>query len=90
MPARPPAYPELSSPLSPFPRGAAMSNDPIDQQRRNINEFMQILPLTLAIAGLPDAAATQHFTEGQMEARAATLRNAYKQARAVIKEIASR
>ncbi|MGL4555340.1 MAG: hypothetical protein ACRC33_29585 [Gemmataceae bacterium] len=67
-----------------------MSADPIDQQRRNINEFMQLLPLTMAIAGLPDAHATQHFNEGQMEARAVTLRNAYKHARALIKEIAAR
>lgn len=67
-----------------------MSNEPIDQQRRNINEFMQLLPLTLAIAGLPDAAVGQHFTEGQMEARASTIRNAYKQARQVIKDVASR
>jgi hypothetical protein len=67
-----------------------MSNDPIDQQRRNINEFMQLLPLTLAIAGLPDAAAAQHFNEGQLEARVVTLRNAYTHARALITEVAAR
>jgi hypothetical protein len=67
-----------------------MSNDPIDQQRRNINEFMQLLPLTLAIAGLPDAEHGKHYNEGQMEVRANTIRAAYKAARMVIKDIAAR
>jgi hypothetical protein len=67
-----------------------MSNDPLDQQRRNINEFMQLLPLTLAIAGLPDSEHGKHFNEGQMDVRATTIRNAYKVARQVIKDIASR
>jgi hypothetical protein len=67
-----------------------MSNDPVDQQRRNVNEFMQLLPLTLAIAGLPDAEHGKHFNEGQMEVRVSTIRNAYKQARQLLKDIAAR
>jgi hypothetical protein len=67
-----------------------MSSDPVDQQRRNINEFMQMLPLTLAIAGMPESEHGRHFNEGQMEVRATTIRNAYKIARTLLKEIAAR
>jgi hypothetical protein len=67
-----------------------MSNDPLDQQRRNINEFMQLLPLTLAIAGLPESEHGKHFNDGQMEVRANTIRNAYKFARQLIKDVAAR
>ncbi len=67
-----------------------MSNDPVDQQRRIVSEFMQLLPLTLAIAGLPDAEHGKHFNEGQMDVRATTIRNAYKVARQLIKEVAAR
>ena len=67
-----------------------MSNEPVDQQRRNIQEFLQLLPLTLAIAGLPDAAPGSHFNEGQLEARTGSIRNAYKHARQLIREIAQR
>jgi hypothetical protein len=72
-------------------KAPAMSNDPQqDQQRRNVAEFMQLLPLTIAIAGLPDAEHGKHFNEGQMDTRATTIRNAYKVARQLIKEVAAR
>ena len=67
-----------------------MSSDVVqaDRQRQKMNEFMQLLPLTLAIAGLPAAELGRHFNEGQMEVRANTLRAAYKMARQLILEIA--
>ena len=68
-----------------------MSNDVAaspDRQRQRINEFMQLLPLTLAISGLPQIEAGRILTEGQMEGRATTIRNAYKIARQVLLEIA--
>ncbi len=67
-----------------------MSNDPQDQQRRNIAEFMQLLPVTLAIAGLPDSEPGKHFNEGQLDVRATMIRNAYKVARQLIKDVAAR
>lgn len=67
-----------------------MSTEPVDQQRRNVQEFLQLLPLTLAIAGLPDAQPGSHFNDGQMEVRCTTIRNAYKHARQLVREIASR
>ena len=49
---------------------------------------MQLLPLTLAIAGLPECELGRHFNEGQMDTRATTLRTAYKIARQLILEVA--
>jgi hypothetical protein len=45
---------------------------------------MQLLPLTLAIAGLPDAELGKHFNEGQMEVRANMIRQAFRFARQLI------
>lgn len=65
-----------------------MSSDVSTTERqRKINEFLQILPLTMAIAGLPTVEPQKHLTEGQMEVRASTLRNAYKLARNLLLEI---
>jgi hypothetical protein len=57
-----------------------------DRQRK-INEFLQILPLTVAIAGLPTVEPQKHLNEGQMEVRATAIRNAYKLARALLLDI---
>lgn len=59
-----------------------------DRQRQKINEFMQILPLTTAIAGLPQVEPGRHLNEGQMEVRANALRGAYKLARQLLIDIA--
>lgn len=64
-----------------------MSTETPDRQQQKVREFMSLLPLTMALAGLPDAAVGQHFNEGQMEARATTLRTAYKIARQLILEV---
>lgn len=64
-----------------------MSTESSDRQQQKVREFMQLLPMTLALAGLCEAAPGQHFNEGQMEARATTLRAAYKIARQVILEV---
>jgi hypothetical protein len=58
-----------------------------DRQRK-VTEFMQLLPLTVAIAGLPACEVGRHFNEGQMEVRASTLRAAYKTARQLLLEVA--
>jgi hypothetical protein len=59
-----------------------------DRQQQKINEFMRMLPLTLAVAGLPEAEAGRHFNEGQMDVRASTIRTAYKIARQLLLEVA--
>jgi hypothetical protein len=65
-----------------------MSSEGIDRQQQKIGEFLRLLPLTLEIAGLPRAEPGRHFNEGQMEARATTLRTAYKVARQIILDVA--
>lgn len=60
----------------------------VDRQQQKVQEFLKLLPLTLAVAGLPAAEAGRHFNEGQMEARATTLRSAYKIARQIILDVA--
>ena len=64
-----------------------MSTESPDRQQQKVREFMSLLPLTLAIAGLPDAEPGRHFTEGQMDARATTMKTAYKIARQIIIEV---
>jgi hypothetical protein len=66
----------------------AMSTDAgADARQVKYREFMNLLPLTLAIAGLPEPEPGKYHNEGQMENRATTLRLAYKIARQVIQEI---
>jgi hypothetical protein len=64
-----------------------MSTESPDRQQK-VREFMSLLPLTLAVAGLTDCEPDKHFNEGQMDARAMTLKTAYKVARQIILEIA--
>lgn len=64
-----------------------MSAD-IDRQQAKMKEFMSLLPLTTALAGLTHAEAGRPFTESQLEARAMAIRNAYKVARQLVIDIA--
>jgi hypothetical protein len=65
-----------------------MGAEGIDRQQQKISEFLRLLPLTVEIAGLPHAEPNKHFTEGQMEVRANTLRVAYKIARQLVLDVA--
>ena len=56
-------------------------------RQARMKEFMSLLPLTMDLAGLPMAPLGTLFNEGQMEVRVITIRNAYKLARALVKEI---
>lgn len=64
-----------------------MSTEAADRQQQKVKEFMGLLPLTLAVAGLPESEPGKHFNEGQLEARATTIRSAYKIARQIILEL---
>ena len=59
----------------------------MEKQQQKAKEFMSLLPLTMALAGLPECEPGRHFNESQIEARATTLRLAYKVARQVIMEV---
>jgi len=65
-----------------------MGTEGVDRQQLKVREFMQLLPLTLEVAGLPHAEPGRHLNEGQMEARATTIRSAYKIARQIILDVA--
>ena len=58
-----------------------------DRQAQKYKEFMSLLPLTAAIAGLPEAEAGKYFNEGQMENRANNFKLAYKIARQIIQDV---
>lgn len=68
-----------------------MSTDAADRQQQaqqRINEFLRLLPLTVAIAGLANCELGRYFNEDQMGLRANALKNAYKAARQLISEVA--
>lgn len=56
-----------------------------DQQRR-YKEFLDLLPLTLALAGLPASEVGRYFTADQIESRVFTVKHAYKCARMLARE----
>lgn len=51
------------------------------------NEFLALLPLTAAIAGLPTAEIGKYFNEDQMELRARAIKSAYSYAQQITREI---
>ncbi len=59
--------------------------DPNDVQRK-YREFLDLMPLTLALAGLPASDHGKYFTAEQIESRLFTLRHAWKAARQVTRE----
>ncbi|HEV3255625.1 MAG TPA: hypothetical protein VG013_01970 [Gemmataceae bacterium] len=65
-----------------------MGTEGVDRQQQKVREFMSLLPLTVEIAGLPRAETGRHLNEGQMEARATSIRTAYKIARQIVLEVA--
>lgn len=60
-----------------------------EKQQQKIREFMQLLPLTSELAGLPHSEHGRYFTPEQIEARVITLKNAYKIARQLAVEISN-
>lgn len=63
--------------------------DPNDLQR-NYKEFLDLLPLTLSLAGLPTSEPGRYYTEEQIEARLFTIKHAYRAARSVMRECIQR
>jgi hypothetical protein len=55
-----------------------------DRAQLKQREFMQLLPLTLAIAGLPESEHGKYFNEGQLEVRSNELKLAFKFARQLV------
>ena len=59
--------------------------EPNDLQRK-YKEFLDLMPLTLALAGLPAGDHGKYFTAEQIESRLFTLRHAWKAARQITRE----
>ncbi len=60
-----------------------------DIQRR-YKEFLDLLPLTLALAGLPQSEHGKYYNEEQIETRLFAIRHAHKAARQLIREVVQR
>ena len=56
------------------------------EQQRRYKEFLDLLPLTLALAGLPGSEQGRYFTAEQIESRVFTIKHAYKSARQLARE----
>jgi hypothetical protein len=65
-----------------------MGAEGADRQQQKVREFMNLLPLTLELAGLPRAEAGRYYNEGQIDARSTTVKTAYKVARQLILDVA--
>lgn len=57
-----------------------------DALKRRYQEFLQLMPLTIAIAGLGTSEGTRNFTSDQLQARAQVIGNAFRLARQVVRE----
>jgi hypothetical protein len=57
-----------------------------DALRRRYKEFLDLMPLTIAIAGLPVSDTPFNFSADQMEVRANTLNTAFKLARQLVRD----
>ena len=65
-----------------------MSTDSPDvqQQQRRYREFLELLPLTLSLAGLPHSDVGRYYTEEQIESRMFTIRHAWRAARKIARD----
>jgi hypothetical protein len=57
-----------------------------NEQQRNYREFLDLIPLTIEIAGLPRSEPGRYYSEDQLESRLITLRHAYRFSRQVARE----
>lgn len=60
------------------------------EQQRRYREFLDLMPLAIALAGLPASESGKYYSEQQIEARVFTVRHAYKQARQLTRELVQR
>ena len=59
--------------------------DPAESQRK-YREFLELLPLTLSLAGLPTSDHGRYFTAEQIESRLFTIKHAYKAAKQIARD----
>lgn len=61
-----------------------------NEQQRRYKEFMDLLPLTLNLAGLPPSEIGKYYNQEQIETRLFALRHAYKAARGLVRELVAK
>jgi len=57
------------------------------EQQRRYKEFLDLLPLTLSLAGLPESEHGRYYNEEQIETRLFAVRHAYRAARSLVREV---
>ncbi|QDT38322.1 hypothetical protein [Stratiformator vulcanicus] len=62
-----------------------MADNQSEAQQR-YRQFLDLLPLTLSLAGLPPSEPGKYYSEEQIEARLFTIKHAYRAARQVARE----
>jgi hypothetical protein len=58
-----------------------------EAMKRRYREFLDLLPMTIAIAGLPENPGPRSYSSEQMEARAQVMTSAFKLARQAVREV---
>jgi hypothetical protein len=58
-----------------------------DTLKRRYREFLDLLPLTTVIAGLPTSDGAINYNADQMEVRTHTLLTAFKMAKSLVREV---
>lgn len=64
-------------------------SDPNEATRR-YREFMDLMPLTLALAGLPESERGRYYNQDQVEIRMNVIRLSHKAARTLVREAVSK
>lgn len=57
---------------------------------RRYREFMDLMPLTLALAGLPESERGRYYNADQIEIRMNVIRAAHKAARSLVRDTVSK
>ena len=57
------------------------------ETQRRYKEFLDLMPLTLALAGLPQSERGKYYSEEQIESRLFVMCHAYKAARGLAREL---
>ena len=57
------------------------------ETQRRYKEFLDLMPLTLALAGLPQSESGKYYSEEQIESRLFVMRHAYKASRGLAREL---
>ena len=59
----------------------------VKQAQQRYQQFIQLLPLTMGIAGLPQSEIGKYFNEDQMDVRTQMIKKAYNQARKLARDV---